>query len=159
MSSQPLLLWKMQLTWDSQIIWVMLVHQSVRIFSGRESKSHCLSPGQIYLPAEAEMSACVQGTAPRSLTQQLGSAATALPDDDSCSLAGFGDRERKTRRWNSVLGAWLSVHGRFCKCFMIWLITCIIPKVPSGLWATYLWRTSYNADYSLACFLLKLFLI
>jgi len=59
------------------------------------SKTHCLSPGQIYLPAEAEMSACMQGTAPHLLTQQHGSAATALPSDNQCSLAGFRDREMK----------------------------------------------------------------
>lgn len=65
----------------------------------------------------------------------------------------------KAWEWNTVLGAWPSGHGRFCKCFMIWLVTCITPKVPSHLSAAYLWKLSSNSGYSLVCFLLQLFLI
>lgn len=78
-----------------------------------------------------------QGTAP--ITQQL--------------------REEKAQEENSTLQAWLSVTWTFCKCFIIWLITCIILKGP-------LWFISHRpVKNKLRCwlwcsmFLLKIFLI
>lgn len=69
--------------------------------------------------AEAEISAHMLGTIPSSLILEFSTATTAFPDENNCSLAGFGDREQRTGRRNNVLGAWLLLHGRFCKCFMI----------------------------------------
>lgn len=39
--------------------------------------------------------------------------------EESCGLAGFGDRQHRTRKWSSMLGAQLAVHGGFCKHFMV----------------------------------------
>lgn len=145
--SQSLLLWKF--SWPgTHKYFKWCSFKSACIFPGKESRTHCLSPGQMCLLLKQSCPAC------RALLHAH--TAAALPE---AKTAYVRHRQRKTGKSNTMPGAWLSGHGRFCKCFIIGVVICITPKVPSHLSAAYLWKPSSNAGSSLVCFLLQLFLI
>lgn len=139
---------KMQLTWDLQIIQVMLIHVSMH-FPWKGKQELLPFPRTVLLKLSCQPAHRALLCA-HTIAQECHSCAAT----DNCT---FGDRQKNTGTWNIVPGAWLSGYGRFCKCFLIWLVTCITPKISSHLSAAYLWKLSSNAGCSLVCFLLQLF--